>query len=136
MNSLCEKSIFAYIIYMRLLFLFLIFAAVITSTPSARAQNSWQQAGGYAASNPVPPDSLANGVISCSRAPLSGSALNIGTESFYLLPLPPEQAVNVVRTKLPSSPDTDSQISNPVTSDDLRKVSITDTGLKTLKNLN
>jgi hypothetical protein len=111
-------------------------ALAVFSCNPVQAQDSWKEAQTYSGIDMSGPDALANGTINCSRVPISGSALNIGTESNYLLPVSVDQAAGVIRRVEDSTTENDYLLSKPAAIDNFRKLNITDSSLKTLKWLN
>jgi len=121
---------------MRLLTLFAMTALAAWFCRPAQSQDSWKEAKSYSGIDMSSPDTLANGTINCSRVPISGSALNIGTESNYLLPVSVDQAAETIRHVENSSTEIDSLMSKPANAGDLKKLNVTDSSLKTIKWLN
>jgi hypothetical protein len=116
---------------MRFLILFAALAATVTP-----AQDRWKEASSFSGIDLSPPQALANGAINCSRVPISGSTLNIGTESNYLLPLPPDQAAGIIHRVENNSTEIDNLISKPVSPENFNKLTVTDSSLKNTKSLN
>ncbi|MDR2463647.1 MAG: hypothetical protein LBD30_07710 [Verrucomicrobiales bacterium] len=110
-------------------FLMLPMLAVLTMT-EAHAQG-WEETRAFAN-----PSALANGAISSSRMPISGSALNIGTESNYLLPVTPAQAVKIIRDVSTNPTENDSPLARPTTANDFAALTVTNPALKTARGLN
>jgi hypothetical protein len=103
---------------------------------SAMAQEAWQEARTFSAIEPAAPRELVNSGVNCSRVPISGSALNISTESNYLLPVAPDRAV-VMLLRVEGNPaETDTLVAKPAASADFSRLHVSDSSLKTLKGLN
>jgi hypothetical protein len=115
---------------MRFLLLFATLAAA-----AVHAQDAWREAGTYAAIPLAAPSTLAKGSVNCARVPIAGSALNLSTESNYLLPVSPDRAVRFIHQPTNSAAETDRRLAKPAIPANFAKLSVTDSSLKTVRNL-